>query len=101
MLGRFGTHVRNQWMGALALFVALGGTAYAVNTVSSADIINGEVRTPDLAAGAVKAPALGGNAVRSNKVLDDTHPAGGLNASDLNLDSVASSEVVDDSLTGA
>ena len=34
--------------GDLALFVALGGTAYAVNTVGSADIIDGEVKSVDI-----------------------------------------------------
>ena len=47
----------------IALFVALGGgTAVALNgsnTVFSDDIVNGEVKTPDLATGAVTAPKLG------------------------------------------
>ena len=49
MLRRFGSHVRNQWMGALALFLVLaGGTAYAVvGTVYSSDIVNGEVKLVD------------------------------------------------------
>src|SRR4051794_32273822 len=37
----------------VALFVALGGTAYAVNTVRSGDIVDGQVKTVDLANGAV------------------------------------------------
>ena len=37
-------------MSLVAVFVALGGAAYAVNTVRSSDIVNGEVKTPDLAA---------------------------------------------------
>ena len=32
----------------LGLFVALGGTAYAVNTVRSSDIVDGEVRSVDI-----------------------------------------------------
>jgi predicted anti-sigma-YlaC factor YlaD len=37
-------------MAALALFVALStGGAYAANTVFSTDIVDGEVKTPDLA----------------------------------------------------
>jgi len=37
-------------MAALALFlVVAGGTAYAANTVFSSDIVDGEVRNPDLA----------------------------------------------------
>src|SRR5437764_12082618 len=37
----------------VALFVALSGTAYAVNTVRSTDIVDGQVKTVDLANGAV------------------------------------------------
>jgi hypothetical protein len=33
---------------AIALFVALGGTAYAVNTVGSTDIIDGQVKSVDI-----------------------------------------------------
>jgi hypothetical protein len=47
-------HLRAQWLGALALVLVLaGGTAYAANTVFSSDIVNGEVKTPDLANNAV------------------------------------------------
>ncbi len=37
MLRTLGSHVRNQWMGALSLFLVLtGGVAYAANTSSAA-----------------------------------------------------------------
>ena len=55
MLRRFGSHLRNQWMGAVALFLVLsGGTAYAVtqidrNSVQSKHIVNGQVKGVDLA----------------------------------------------------
>ena len=49
------THLRAQWMGALALFfVIAGGTAYAANTVFSSDIVNGEVKSADIATEAVR-----------------------------------------------
>ncbi len=38
----------NNIFGLLALFVALGGTAYAVNTVRSTDIVDGEVKSVDV-----------------------------------------------------
>lgn len=38
----------------LALLFALGGTAYAVNTVRSSDIVNGTIRTEDIGTGAVQ-----------------------------------------------
>ena len=51
--------VRRNTIGFIALFIALGGTAYAANTVRSQDIVDGQVKTQDLANGAVtKAKAL-------------------------------------------
>ena len=50
-------HLRHNAVAYLALFVAMSGTAYAAtvarNTVNSASIINGEVKSVDLADGAV------------------------------------------------
>jgi hypothetical protein len=42
----------------LALVLASGGTAYAVNTVRSADIVDGAVQSRDLATGAVQSVDL-------------------------------------------
>jgi hypothetical protein len=51
---RITNHVRQNLVAYLALFVALTGTsAYAAGTVFSEDIVNGEVKTPDLDAQAV------------------------------------------------
>ena len=42
-------HLRAQWMGAVALIIALGtGTAYAANTIGTDDIINGQVKSVDI-----------------------------------------------------
>jgi hypothetical protein len=42
-------HLRAQWAGFLALSLVLaGGTAYAANTVFSADITDGEVKSVDI-----------------------------------------------------
>src|SRR5687767_14436093 len=55
MTGTISAHIRRNVVGYLALFVALGGTAWATNgplqgrnTVGSADILNGEVKAPDI-----------------------------------------------------
>jgi hypothetical protein len=64
---------------ALAVAISTGG-AYAANTVFSTDIVNGEVKTPDLAASAVTSP----------KILD-----GGVKATDINNDSVSSNTISD------
>lgn len=82
MLRKFGSHLRDQWMGALALFLVLtGGTAYAANTVFSTDIANNEVYGID--------------------IRDDTLEGGGLGHVDLKPGAVRSSEVANNSLTGA
>jgi hypothetical protein len=107
-------HLRNQWMGALALFLVLtGGVAYAANTVSSSDIIDNQVfsadvrndtltggglAAADLRSGAVGTAEIGDNQVRSGDVRDDSLSGGGLGASDLGTGSVGSLEVTDNSL---
>jgi hypothetical protein len=40
------------------VFAVGGGVAYAANTVFSSDIVNGEVKTPDLATNAVTSPKV-------------------------------------------
>jgi hypothetical protein len=90
----------------LALFLALAGSAFAIgkNTVRSAQIVDGTVRTVDLrdnavAAGkiapdAVDTTEIAENGVESSDVAPDTLAAGDLGAA-----SVTSSEVADQSLT--
>jgi hypothetical protein len=60
----------------VALFIALGGVAYAAklapNSVGSKQIVNSAVRAKDLAKGAVRTGKLRGNAVRAAKVADGT-----------------------------
>ena len=46
-------------LSGLALLIALGGTAYAANTVFSSDIVDGEVATVDVAPGSLgRSPRL-------------------------------------------
>jgi hypothetical protein len=85
MRSKFLAHLRRQWMGALALFLVLsGGTAWAANTVFSTDIVNGEVKNPDLAT----------NAVTSAKIKNGEAKLG-----DLAPDSVNGAKAVNNSLT--
>jgi hypothetical protein len=73
MAGKLLAHLRQQWMGALALLVALtGGTAYAANTVFSSDIVDGQVKTPDLAGGAVISEKVADESLRGRDVVDNT-----------------------------
>lgn len=83
MLRRLGMHLTNQWMGALALFLVLGGgAAYATGTIGSADIIDESVRSVDLL----------NNTIHSADIRDDT-AGGGLRAADLGPRSVGVSEL--------
>jgi hypothetical protein len=74
-------HLRSNVVGYVALFIALGGTAYAANTVGSGDIID--------------------NQVFSSDVRNDTLGGGGLAAVDLAPDSVGSSEVASNAIGGS
>jgi hypothetical protein len=72
-------HIRSNVIGYVALFVALSGTAYAVdgplpgqNQVGSADIIDKEVQTNDIGTGQVKNPDLASNAVNSARIANGT-----------------------------
>jgi hypothetical protein len=85
---------------ALAVAISTSG-AYAANTVFSTDIVNGQVKTPDLATNAVASPKilnrgvktvdLNLNAVGSGRIAD-----GAVHAADLGNDSVGAAEIVTD-----
>jgi hypothetical protein len=111
----------------LALTIALGtGTAYAANTISSRDIVNGQVKAADIGsnqvtsrdmkAESVSAAKLAPDAVDSSKVLVDSLTGadlatgsirsteisdGTVAAADLADSAVAGAKVADDSLTSA
>jgi hypothetical protein len=76
--------LRQNAIGLIALFVALGGTsAYVANTVFSSDIVDGEVKTAD----------LGTNAVTSSKITD-----GQVLWQDIATDAITSSRIKDASV---
>ena len=78
---------------SLALFVALGGSAYAVNTVRSTDIVDGEVKSVDIGNGEV-----GSNDIKDNSVNTfDVHSFLGADVVD---GSLTGDDVAGDSLTG-
>jgi hypothetical protein len=86
-----------------AMFVALSGTAYAANTIGSADIIdesirsqdirNGEVKVTDVGQAAVATDELATGAVRSSDVLD-----AGLTGIDIASNSLKGADVDESSL---
>lgn len=74
----------------MALIACLGavgtGTAYAANTIRSGDIVDGEVKTPDLANAGTTSTKLGTSAVTHSKIAEDA---------------VTSSKVANNSLTAS
>jgi hypothetical protein len=73
MSGRVGAYLRQNVLGLVAIFLALGAGAYAVqkapkNSVVSKSIKDGQVKNPDLGAGAVTADKLGAGAVGADKL---------------------------------
>jgi hypothetical protein len=94
----------------LALFMALTGSAFAVgiakNSVRSAQIVDGTVRSIDLRDNAVSSPKIAPDAVGSEEIAESAVASpevapDALTASDLGAASVASSEVTDQALTSA
>lgn len=94
----------------LALFLALTGSALAVgiakNSVRSAQIVDGSVRTLDLRDNAVNAPKIAASAVDSEEIAENAVGSpevaqDALTNQDLGAASVASSEVADQSLTAS
>ena len=91
----------------IALFVALSGTALALeaNSVRSRNIVDATIRTRDLRDNAVKNTKLADNSVTRTKLDDNAVGSievedGSLTASDLGDNSVGSSEIVDQSVGG-
>ena len=111
MSRRIREHLRSNVVGYVAIFLfAIGGTAYAThpggaNTISSGDIINGEVQTLDIAPSAVTAGRLASNSVNGAKVTNESLSgvdvaADSLEAGDLAAGSVGTSEIADQTVTG-
>ena len=100
----------------LALLIALGtGSAYAANTVFSTDIVDGQVKAPDIDTNAVTTAKLrNGNvntvdiaddAVDGSKILDSSVGAadlgsGSVGSSEIQTDGVGASEISDNSIDG-
>jgi hypothetical protein len=92
MSARIAHYIRRHHIALLALFIALSGTAYAVdgplpgqNQVGSEDILNGEVRNPD----------LGTDAVASGKIADRQ-----VKNADLSLGASSSNTIADGGIQG-
>ena len=96
---RVGKHFRSNVVGYVAVCLALTGTAVALpgtNTVDSGDIINGEVKTPDLAGSAVNGSKIADGSVAGLDLRD-----GGVARADLGTGAVDGAKVEDGSLGAA
>jgi hypothetical protein len=93
---RISKYVRRNILAMVALFFALsGGAAWAANTITSADIVDGEVKSADIGDGQVKEADVGQGAVASAEVKNDSVANG-----DIAPNSLTSGRVADGSLTG-
>ncbi len=110
--------MRSNLIASVALFVALGGSAYAADTVFSTDIVDGEVKTADVQDEGLTGTDIGG---LTGADVDDNSLNGddvrGLTGADVQNDSLTgddvsglgaadvsglgSADVTDNSLTGA
>lgn len=100
---RISNHIRGNVVGYVAVFIALSGTAYAVdgplpgqNQVGSADIINGEVKTGDIGNGAVRTADVLDDDLRSEDILD-----GEIEAIDVAFNTLRGDHIQDGTLGGS
>jgi hypothetical protein len=121
MRARIRHHLAPNAIAYLALFFALGGTAIAThpggqNTISTADIIDGQVKTADIGTGEVRVADVGQGAVATDEIVNGQVKAadigdgevktaeianGQVKAADIGTGEVRSSNVANDNLTGA
>jgi hypothetical protein len=86
MLGRIRAHLTYaNVMATLAVFIALGGVAYAGATITGSDVVDGSLTNLDYK----------NNDIRSGDVRNDTSAGGGLTALDLATDSVGAAEIAE------
>ena len=77
------------------VMVVGGGAAYAANTISSSDIINGQVKSVDIGTAAVATVDIAADAVDSSKIDDNT-----VTTADVANNSLRGADVAGNSLDG-
>src|ERR671919_489013 len=92
--------VRSNLLGLVAIFVALSGTAYAThpggaNTISSGDIINGEVKGGDIGDAEIKAADIAPDSLGSGKIAERS-----VKNSDLSTGASSSNTIRDGGIQG-
>jgi hypothetical protein len=64
-------HLRAQWMGALALFLVLtAGTAYGVNKLTGADIVNGSLSSADYENNDIRGSDVAANTLKGRDIKE-------------------------------
>lgn len=81
MVGKVSSHVRNNVVGYVAVFIALSGSAYAAvalekNQVKSKHIGQGQVKNPDLADNSVTSPKVADGSLLNQDFAPGQLPAG-------------------------
>jgi hypothetical protein len=104
--------IRGNVLGLVAIFIALSGTAYAIdgplpgqNQVGSEDIINGEVQTGDIGTGEVKNGDIGAFEINANNIAPDSLGSAkiaprSVKNSDLGLGASSSNTIADGGIQG-
>jgi len=97
---RIRTYMRQNVLGLVAIFIALSGTAYAThpggaNTISSGDIINGEVKNGDIGTFEVKANNVAPDSLGGAKIADRS-----VKNADLGLGASSSNTIADGGIQG-
>jgi hypothetical protein len=106
MVSEVRSHVRQNVVGYVALFVALGGTgAYAANEWNGSNIQDGTLTGADIQDLSLGLPDYGANSISTGKLKDQDVRTADLR--DLNVtnpkiawDSISSGKVIDNNLTG-
>jgi hypothetical protein len=92
-------HVRANAIAYLALFIALGGTsAYAANTVFSADIVDGEVKSADLGLDSVTSNRIKAGNIINSDLAPDAVTTGKIKAGNVGTTDLADGAVTTDKL---
>jgi hypothetical protein len=80
----------------LALFVALGGTAYAVDTIGSADVINDSLKSEDIKNETLRGGDVALNTIATSRLTDNS-----LLSVDVKDGTLTAADIQDETLTAA
>jgi hypothetical protein len=96
-------HLRTNVVAYLALFVALAGTAYAANTIGSADVIDESLTGADIKGKATPFVdgTLTGQDVKDGTILNADIGSQALSNSKIQNNAITGGKVLDNSLTGS